>query len=67
MREKSDKYFAFWVEFINEIAKNLPKIEKPKAPKKDTGSSKKVDPKAAQKAAQAAMMAEMAKKRMVAK
>lgn len=50
-REKSEKYFAFWVEFINDCHKNLPKVEKPKAPKKEGTASKAVDPK---KAAQAA-------------
>lgn len=50
MRDKSEKYFGFWVEFINEVHKSLPKIQKPTPPK--TGAAaKKVDPKAAQREA----------------
>lgn len=52
-REKSDKYFAFFRELIDQTHLSLPKIEAPKKAK-----SAKPDPRAAQKA----MMAEMAKK-----
>lgn len=50
-RDKSEEYFAFFKELIDETHKSLPKVEAPKKPKK-------ADPRAAQKA----MMAEMAKK-----
>jgi hypothetical protein len=50
-RDKSEKYFAFFREIVGDTAGCLPKIEPPK-------KAKKADPRAAQKA----MMAEMAKK-----
>jgi len=54
MRDKSDKYFAFFRELIDGTCSVLPKIEPPKKAKKVAAN----DPRAAQKA----MMAEMAKK-----
>ena len=59
MREKSEKFFSFWNTIIDSIVKSMPKIEAPKKPKKEGGTGK-ANP---QRAAQAAMMAEMAAKR----
>jgi len=53
-RDKSENYFAFFKELIDETHKCLPKVEAPKKAKKAAAN----DPRAAQKA----MMAEMAKK-----
>ena len=46
MRQKSDKFFLFFSEFINQIHMSMPKVDKPKANK-------------GKRAAQAALMAEM--------
>ena len=54
VRNKSDKFFAFFIEFFNEVQKNMPKPEVKKA-KKAVGM-------AAKKAGAAAMMAELAAK-----
>ena len=58
MREKSDKFFEFFIGFLEDVSKNVPKVEK-KTTKKPAAASK-------QKSAQAAMMAEM-KAKMAAK
>ena len=47
MRQKSDKFFEFFVNFFNEVHKSMPKIEE----------EKKENPKAALRKAQAAMAA----------
>jgi len=52
MRAKSEKLFAFWTEYFDQIQKCLPKPEEPKKEKKGKGKS----------AMQAAMMVELAKK-----
>lgn len=61
IREKSDLFFKFWNNIFDQINKSMPKIEAPKKAKKEgAGGGAKVNP---QRAAQAAMMAEMAAKR----
>lgn len=62
IREKSDVFFTFWNNLINQIDKSMPKIEAPKRPKKEgaTTTGRKVDPR---RAAQAQMMAEMMRKK----
>jgi len=51
MRDKSDKFFEFFIGFLEDVCKNVPKVEKK--------SSKKPAAASAKKNAQAAMMAEM--------
>lgn len=61
-RQKSEKFLAFWGTFIDDVQKNMPKVEKKKAPKKPskTSAPKKS---AADDALQAELAAVLAKKR----
>ena len=50
-REKSELFFTFFIEWITDVQKNMPKVEVKKPAKKG--------PAAVKKAGQAAMMAEL--------
>jgi hypothetical protein len=54
LRKKSDKFFTFWTELINDISKNIPKPQKAKKPKTGTAAGN-----AMKKATQNALLAEL--------